>query len=74
MQIHVVEGSSVSAGQVLLRLDETLVRANLDIHRNSMMAEWARLARLHAMRDGTRQPIFPFEFLSNAELRDMLDN
>jgi hypothetical protein len=39
-----------------------------------MMAEWARLARLHAMRDGTRQPIFPFEFLSNAELRDMLDN
>jgi HlyD family type I secretion membrane fusion protein len=56
--LNVREGQSVEAGQVLMRLDDTVTRANLGIVLNELTAVTARLARLQAERDGG-EPMFP---------------
>ena len=58
-EIAVAEGARVSAGDLLMRLDETVTRANLDIVRNNLTTERARLVRLQALRDGVKDPAFP---------------
>ncbi len=50
--ILVKEGQRVAADEVLIRLDETATRANLQIVVNEMTSLHARLARLRAERDG----------------------
>lgn len=50
-QILVQEGSRVEAGQLLLRLDETVARANLAIVSRNLNELSARQARLRAERD-----------------------
>ena len=50
--IEVREGQQVKAGDVLLRLDPTVARANLAIIENSLDQFAAREARLQAERDG----------------------
>ena len=50
--IEVEEGRRVKAGDVLLRLDPTLARANLSIIENALDQIAAREARLLAERDG----------------------
>ncbi len=50
--IEVHEGQRVKAGDVLLRLDPTVARANLAIIENSLDQLAAREARLEAERDG----------------------
>lgn len=50
--IEVREGQPVKAGDVLLRLDPTLTRANLAIVENMLAQQTARQARLEAERDG----------------------
>lgn len=50
--IEVREGQPVKAGDVLLRLDPTLTRANLAIVGNMLAQQTARQARLEAERDG----------------------
>jgi HlyD family secretion protein len=72
-EIRVAEGASVSAGDVLIRLDETLTRANLDIVRNALRAERARLARLQALRDGRKDPQFPADLVADATASDVLE-
>lgn len=47
-QIFVHEGDLVRAGDVLLRLDPTLLRVNLDIQRNRLAEAVARESRLEA--------------------------
>ncbi|MGG2478619.1 biotin/lipoyl-binding protein, partial [Rhizobium sp. BR5] len=44
-EINVVEGDRVAAGQVLLRLSGTIVRANLSIVENTLAQLYARRAR-----------------------------
>ena len=56
-QMNVFEGKRVSEGEMLLRLDETMMRANLAIVVNDMVAQQARLARSVAERDGSRLEI-----------------
>lgn len=51
-KINVREGDIVKAGDVLVRLDETVTRANLAIVEKSLDEFYVRVARLEAERDG----------------------
>ncbi|TIP90746.1 MAG: biotin/lipoyl-binding protein, partial [Mesorhizobium sp.] len=66
-QIFVREGDAVKAGQVLIRLDETITRANLAIVTKSLDEFEARLARLEAERDGKGSIIFPASLVSRQD-------
>ena len=68
-QILVSDGDRVTAGQPLLRLDETQPRAMLDQHRARYHAALALAARLIAERDGLESIPFPQELLA-APLHD----
>jgi HlyD family secretion protein len=58
-EIMVREGSVVSAGQVVVRLDDTVLRASLGVVRAQLDQATARLARLTAERDELREVTFP---------------
>jgi HlyD family secretion protein len=60
------EGDHVKAGDVLVRLDETQTRANLDIVRKALDELAARRARDEAERDGSKAIAFPPDLLSRA--------
>lgn len=62
------EGQVVQAGEVVMRLDETLTRANLAVVRKSVDELLARQARLEAERDGASEVEVP------EELRARMDN
>lgn len=64
--LHVREGQKVEAGDVLLRLDDTMTRANLSIVLNELTAFRARHARLQAERDGRAEPAFPADLSQRA--------
>lgn len=71
-KIIVRDGDLVSAGDVLLRLDETVPRANLSIIENQLDELMGRMARLQAERDGADKILFPSELKSRAELTHVL--
>ncbi|MGX5843740.1 HlyD family type I secretion periplasmic adaptor subunit [Mesorhizobium sp. ArgA1] len=58
-EIRVREGDRVKAGDILVRLDETVTRANLAIVSKGLDEFYARLARLEAERDGKDTISFP---------------
>jgi HlyD family secretion protein len=60
-RIEVREGQRVAAGDLLVRLDETITRANLAVIMNDLMAGTARRARLIAERDERSGVDFPDE-------------
>lgn len=66
-EILVKEGAAVEAGQLVMRLDETLTRAMLGIVRSQLDELIARQARLDAERDGDDAPGFPDNLLSRAQ-------
>ena len=66
-QLLVREGQKVSAGDVLIRLDETQTRANLDIVLKAMDELAARRARDEAERDGHRTITFPDDLVSRID-------
>ena len=66
-QLLVREGQKVSAGDVLIRLDETQTRANLDIVLKAMDELAARRARDEAERDGNKTIQFPDELVSRID-------
>lgn len=57
--IMVKEGDAVEAGQLLMRLDDTLTKATLGIVRSQLNELTAREARLLAERDGDEAIVFP---------------
>jgi HlyD family secretion protein len=60
-EILVREGSPVEAGQVVLRLDDTVTKATLGVVRSQLDELMARQARLTAERDDAEAIVFPQE-------------
>ncbi len=65
-QLNVRDGDRVKAGDVLLRLDETVTRANLAIVTKNLDELAARRARDEAERDGLTAVQFPPELVARA--------
>lgn len=65
--IHVRNGDRVSAGQLLIRLDDTQTRAHLQIITNQIDETSARLARLNAEQVDAPTIIFPQPLLDRVE-------
>jgi HlyD family secretion protein len=66
-QIFVKEGSVVKEGDILVRLDDILPRANLGILRSQVDELTARHARLTCERDNVEAVAFPAELVARAE-------
>lgn len=58
-EIRVNEGDSVAAGDILLRLDGTLLASELQASRSQLTEARARRARLEAERDGRAEMTLP---------------
>lgn len=65
------EGDSVKSGQVLIRLDETVTRANLAIVTKGLDEFEARLARLEAERDDQDVIVFPTSLTARRDDTDV---
>ena len=65
-ELRVREGDQVNEGDLLIRLDETVTRANLQIVTKQLDEFVARRARLEAERDATPKMAFPEEFQGRA--------
>lgn len=58
-EILIAEGASVKTGDILLRLDGTLIRSELSIVESQLFEAQARRARLEAERDGLAEMPVP---------------
>jgi HlyD family secretion protein len=67
--LMVEEGAQVEAGEVLIRLDDTLPRAELAIVEGQLFEVMARIGRLEAEQDGRDEIIFDPELLEIADHR-----
>jgi len=65
------DGDSVKAGDVVVRLDDTVTKANLAIVTKNLDGLWARAARLQAEQQGLDQLTFPSMLLSRADDPDV---
>jgi HlyD family type I secretion membrane fusion protein len=76
-EILVDEGDTVTVGDVLIRLDSTLLGSNADILSDQLGEIQARSARLTAERDGADTIVFPADLVdrsaADASLADVLD-
>jgi HlyD family secretion protein len=70
-EIFVKEGSRVDADQLLLRLDDTLLRANLGVVQSQLDLLVAREARLSAERDEADNVVFPPTLVARSKERDI---
>jgi HlyD family secretion protein len=71
-ELRVRDGFHVRAGDVLIRLDETVTRANLSIVVKGIDELLARQARLEAERDDKDEVGFPSELTSRLSSPDIL--
>jgi HlyD family secretion protein len=72
-ELRVHDGDQVKAGDILLRLDQTVTRANLAIVTKGLNELMARKARLAAERDGADTVAFPEELRSREADRDIAE-
>jgi HlyD family secretion protein len=72
-EILVKEGSEVAAGQVVMRLDDTLTRATLGVVQSQLDLYIAREARLLAEQDGLGAVAFP-QARSNGPTREAAES
>jgi HlyD family secretion protein len=76
-KIRVNEGDQVEAGQVLIELDPTLLRSELNTVEGQLFEIMARRGRLEAERDEADEIRFPEELRKEAEqrpdIRDLMD-
>ncbi len=70
-KIFVKNGDHVKAGEVLVRLDETVTRAQLQVITKQMDELRGRQARLRAERDGAATVAFPDDLLARAAEPDV---
>ncbi len=66
-ELRVRDGDHVKAGDVLVRLDETVMRANLAIVSKGLDQQLARKARLEAERDGAEKVAFPADLVARGK-------
>lgn len=64
--IFVKNGDRVKAGDLLVRLDETVTRANLQVITRQLDELMGRQARLRAERDEAKTIVFPSELVARA--------
>jgi len=72
-EVRVRDGDLVKAGDIVVRLDETVVRANLAIVNKTLYGLWARQARLEAEQQGRDTIKFPPQLLERAGDPDARD-
>ena len=72
-EVRVRDGDVVKAGDIVVRLDETVVRANLSIVNKTLYGLWARQARLEAEQQGNAAIKFPTSLLERADDPDARD-
>ena len=72
-EVRVHDGDRVKAGDILIRLDETVTRANLSIVTKGLNELYARKARLGAERDGADTMAVPRELAGNIDNPDVKD-
>jgi HlyD family secretion protein len=72
-ELFVRDGDHVKAGDILLRLDETVTRANLAIVTKGLTELYARKARLAAERDGADTMAVPPELAGHVNDPDVKD-
>src|SRR5262249_26044808 len=65
-ELRVRDGDRVHAGDIVVRLDETVTRANLAIVTKGLDELMARKARLEAERDGWAAIVFPAQLAAGA--------
>jgi HlyD family secretion protein len=65
-ELRVRDGDRVHAGDIVVRLDETVTRANLAIITKGLDELMARKARLESERDGADTLVFPAQLLAGA--------
>ncbi|MFL5007010.1 MAG: HlyD family type I secretion periplasmic adaptor subunit [Microvirga sp.] len=65
-ELRARDGDKVKAGDIVVRLDETITQANLAIVVKSLNELQSRLARLEAERDNVDAIVFPAELLARA--------
>ena len=70
-ELRVRDGDRVKAGDVVVRLDETVTRANLAIVTKGLNELSARKARLEAERDGAEHIAFPPTLLAQKDNADV---
>jgi HlyD family secretion protein len=70
-EVRVHDGDRVKAGDILIRLDETVTRANLAIVTKGLNELYARKARLAAERDGADTMAVPRELAGNIDNPDV---
>ncbi len=70
-ELNVHDGDHVKAGDVLIRLDETVTRANLSIVTKGLTELYARKARLAAERDGAATVAVPKELADHVDDPDV---
>ncbi|SDN96943.1 HlyD family type I secretion periplasmic adaptor subunit [Afipia sp. GAS231] len=74
-EVRVHDGDTVKAGDVVVRLDETVVKASLAIVVKTLNGLWARAARLEAEQRGVDKIKFPQQLLdqvSDPDVRDVM--
>ena len=73
VEINVDEGAVVSSGDVLIRLDDTLLKSDLVITEGQLWEAMARRARLQAERDGATTIEYPELLTSVADRPTVAD-
>ena len=72
-EVRVRDGDRVKAGDILIRLDVTVTRANLAIVTKGLTELYARKARLAAERDGAETVAVPKELADKVDDPDVQD-
>jgi HlyD family secretion protein len=72
-EVRAHDGDRVKAGDILIRLDETVTRANLAIVTKGLTELYARKARLAAERDGADTVAVPKELANSLDDPDVKD-
>ncbi|MGJ4940122.1 HlyD family type I secretion periplasmic adaptor subunit [Bradyrhizobium sp. HKCCYLS1011] len=70
-ELRARDGDVVKAGDVLVRLDDTVTKASLAIVTKNLDALWARSARLEAEQRGISRITFPPQLVARAEDPDV---